>query len=611
MKKDLLMFSCVGLLLASALVIDRWSTVAAGQKESSGKPALGGADLFDPTRVWSLHLEIPAAEYQAMQPPELGFGPPGANPAAPKGPRNRRDSERNLFGTEFRWVEAEVSADGKTYQKVGLRYSGEVTYFASSQGLKRPLKIQFNKFSEQQFHGLTALQLHSMPLDPAKCREALAFSAFRAAGVPAPRTAFAEVTLTVPGKYDKEYLGLYTVVESIDKPFLEEHFGTDRGALMKPFQVRSVDRPGDTWDRYQGLYRPQWEPTKEETKRIMEFARLVNQANDAEFKREIESYLDVDEFLRFLAANALTTNLESVFALGHNYYLYLNPKTNKFVFLPGDLEFALANFLLFGTAQQLMDLSITHPYPGENKLVDRLLAVKEVNERYHNLMRELTDKVFTKEQLLTEIGALEKLTKEPLAKERKAAEARREAPPGFGPPGGVALQPPSLKTFAEERAGSVAAQLASKSKGFIPAPLNFGAPAGGAGGPGRAAPSLPIDERTFRDTVKAPEGFDVTLFAAPPTVNYPVALAAAPNGVLFIAVDEQGSIGRTPGGGKVLRCVDKDGDGKVDEVTIFAKVDHPRGLIYQDGNLWVLHAQTLSVYHEGPNGVADRSEVLV
>ncbi len=49
----------------------------------------------------------------------------------------------------------------------------------------------------------------------------------------------------------------------------------------------------------------------------------------------------------------------------------------------------------------------------------------------------------------------------------------------------------------------------------------------------------------------------------------------------------------------------------MDEVTVFAKMDHPRGLIYQDGNLWVLHSSFLSVYHDGGKGVADRSEVLV
>jgi putative membrane-bound dehydrogenase-like protein len=569
--------------------------------------------VFGTTRLWAFHLEIPAREYEAMQPSVAGFGQPGGAPPAPQNTSDKRESERNLFGAEFPWAQADFSAEGKTYKKVGLRYSGEITYFASAQSLKRPMKIEFNRFADQRFHGLASLQLHAMPMDPAKGREALAYSVFRAAGVPAPRTAFAEVTLTVPGKYDKEYLGVYTVVESVDKPFLEDRFGTDKGVLMKPFQVRSADQFGDAWDRYKGPYRPQSEPTKEEAQRVMAFARLVNRASDAEFRKEIESYLDVDQFLRFLAANAFTSNLESAFALGHNYYLYLNPKTNKFVFLPGDLEFALANFLLMGTADQLMDLSLTHPYAGANKLVDRLLAIKEVSEKYQTLLKELSEKTFTKEQLQKEIAEVEKVTREPLAREKKAAAARKEAPFGIGPPGAVVPQPPDLKTFAEKRTASVAAQVAGKSKGYVPAGFGFGPLGGGGGGipGGNAGPSQPIDETTFRASVKAPEEFDVTLFAAPPKVNYPVALAADPTGELFVAVDEQGSIGRTPGGGKVLRCVDTDGDGKVDEVTVFARMDHPRGLIYEDGKLWVLHAKTLSVYHDGGNGVAKRSEVLV
>src|SRR5262249_23143481 len=129
-------------------------------------------------------------------------------------------------------------------------------------------------------------------------------------GVPAPRTLFAEVTLTVPGKYNKEYLGLYAVVESVDRRFLKDHFGTDQGLIMKPFQVRSVDYFGGDWDRYKGLYRPQSEPTGDQTRRVIEFARLVNRASSAEFQKQIDSYLEVDAFLRFLAANALTSNLE-------------------------------------------------------------------------------------------------------------------------------------------------------------------------------------------------------------------------------------------------------------------------------------------------------------
>ena len=231
-------------------------------------------DVFGTSKLWSIHLAISAKEYAAMQPPAPGgFGFPGGPPMPPAPPKDKRDSERNLFGTEFRWAEADLSAEGKTYKKVGIRYAGDITYFASSQGLKRPLKIDFAKFGDQKFHGLTSLQLHAMPMDPAKGREVVAYSVFRAAGVPAPRTAFAEVTLTVPGKYDKEYLGLYVVVENVDKAFLEDRFGSDKGLLMKPFQVRSVEYFGDNWEMYRGLYRPQSEPTKEESKRVIEFSQ--------------------------------------------------------------------------------------------------------------------------------------------------------------------------------------------------------------------------------------------------------------------------------------------------------------------------------------------------
>src|SRR4029434_6497133 len=112
---------------------------------------------------------------------------------------------------------------------------------------------------------------------------------------------------------------------------------------LKPFRVRGIDALGDDWDRYKGQYQPQRDATKDEAQRIIESAKLVNQATDAEFAKQIGSFIEVDAFLRFLAANALTSNLDSFLALGHNYTLYLDPKTNKFHFVPGDLEFSFAN----------------------------------------------------------------------------------------------------------------------------------------------------------------------------------------------------------------------------------------------------------------------------
>ena len=96
-----------------------------------------------------------------------------------------------------------------------------------------------------------------MPLDPSKAREALAFSQFNAMGVPAPRTAFAEVALTVLGRFDKQPLGLFTLVEDVDATFLSDHFGSADGLVLKPFRVRGIDDLGEVWETYKGQYRPQ------------------------------------------------------------------------------------------------------------------------------------------------------------------------------------------------------------------------------------------------------------------------------------------------------------------------------------------------------------------
>ncbi|WP_153558098.1 PVC-type heme-binding CxxCH protein [Roseimaritima sediminicola] len=124
--------------------------------------------------------------------------------------------------------------------------------------------------------------------------------------------------------------------------------------------------------------------------------------------------------------------------------------------------------------------------------------------------------------------------------------------------------------------------------------------------------TLPVDRPVSVTDVKAPEGFEVRMFAQPPEVNYPVCLTTAAGGEVFVGVDEQGSLGKQSGGGRVLRCIDTDGDGHADQVNTFATMDHPRGLVYDNGSLWVLHPPYLTVYHDTDgDGVADESRRLI
>ena len=61
----------------------------------------------------------------------------------------------------------------------------------------------------QTFRGLRKISLNNHVMDPTTARENLSFAVYRAAGTPAPRTAYVELMLTVPGKHDNQLLGPY------------------------------------------------------------------------------------------------------------------------------------------------------------------------------------------------------------------------------------------------------------------------------------------------------------------------------------------------------------------------------------------------------------------
>jgi hypothetical protein len=119
-----------GVLALACVLVGLPIPAPAGDDKLPAEKDPPGKDVFDLTRVWNLRLEIPAKEYEAMQPAPGGFGfpgGPGAPPPPPREKKDKRDSERNLFGTEFPWVPGDLTADGKTYTKVGIRYAGDIT----------------------------------------------------------------------------------------------------------------------------------------------------------------------------------------------------------------------------------------------------------------------------------------------------------------------------------------------------------------------------------------------------------------------------------------------------------------------------------------------------
>jgi spore coat protein CotH len=224
-------------------------------------------------------------------------------------------------------------------------------------------------------------------------RETVAYAIFRAAGVPAPRTAYAELTFNVPGLHENAPGGVYTVVENINKRFLKRALPPGTGLLMKPEGTRGgVQSLGPNWASYVAIFRPEREATPHEQQRVMEFAGLISQPDVAVFREKIGTYLDVDQFLRFVAVNVFIVNGDSYLTGNHNYYLYLDPKDDKFRFLPWDLDLATGGF---GRGGAHNSPDILRPNPGQNALIYWLLDDPAIAEKYRAIVKELAASVFT------------------------------------------------------------------------------------------------------------------------------------------------------------------------------------------------------------------------
>ena len=95
--------------------------------------------------------------------------------------------------------------------------------------------MDLNRFVKgQKLGGLDQLTFNNLVWDYSYFSDALAYDFFRDAGVPAPRTAYAWLTVNVAGQWDRKPLGLYFMIEPVEKQFLLERFGSRPTPLSNP-----------------------------------------------------------------------------------------------------------------------------------------------------------------------------------------------------------------------------------------------------------------------------------------------------------------------------------------------------------------------------------------
>ena len=178
----------------------------AAQESPDANPAnLRPGDIFGFTNVWTIHLTFAPEQWQAMEPKEGGRPQRGGRGGSfLQGPEGGRNGIASAFGIVFEYVHADLEFGPHKFKDVGVRYKGNGTFLSSREGIKRSLKFDLNHFVKgQKLAGMSQLNLHNSVRDPSGMNEAIAYRLFREGGVPAPRTAYAKVYVTVPGKYDR------------------------------------------------------------------------------------------------------------------------------------------------------------------------------------------------------------------------------------------------------------------------------------------------------------------------------------------------------------------------------------------------------------------------
>ena len=352
--------------------------------------------------IHEIRIELTKAQWDAMQPQRSG-GMDGEYP-----------EER-----------AKVTIDGRELD-VAIRFKGNASYRSSQGSLKRPFKIDVNKFIKTQtVNGETTINLSNNSMDPTGIREAIAYTVFQKLGVVCSRTTFAKVTLNIPGSYENKVLGLYTSSEQLDTDFLKSAYGTAPSLVLKPEGAHTLPY-GDDWAPYEKTYDPKGKPTDADKQHFMSFTKFVHEASDDEFAAKLGTYLDIPQFAKYLAGTVVTSSLDTILMMGHNFYIVRNPKSGKYEFLPWDLDLAFGGFPMAGI--DATQLSIYQPVGDREILVRRFLSVPSAQVSYLAACKQA-------------IGILESLTPEveklnTLVKPVKQLDDRTQLAGGFGLPGG-------------------------------------------------------------------------------------------------------------------------------------------------------------------------------
>jgi hypothetical protein len=283
-----------------------------------------------------------------------------------------KEPEANYVDGTFSMAESDGTPAGvgpfTTPIAVGIRLKGGNGSFRELKDQKAAFKIKFNQVKGQKFLGLKKLTLNNMVQDPSMLHETMAYEAFRALGVPAPRTGYAQVYVNGVN------YGVHLNVETYDDISLPHWFSTTQ-------HLYEADAPGvDVRPGSQSEFE-----VDEGDPPLTDLEALIVAANDeaGDWSEGMGGVADLDEMAQMWAIERYVGHWDGYAGVAlpfdppvrpNNYYLHSDGA-------------GLFSMLPWGT-DQTWDLDIEFDEPAGGLLFNDCLADASCAARYVESLRE-------------------------------------------------------------------------------------------------------------------------------------------------------------------------------------------------------------------------------
>ena len=226
---------------------------------------------------------------------------------------------------------------------------------------KRSFLIKFSEYeADARFFGLQRVSFDNGVQFGSLFSEPIVTKILRDQGLPTHRANYARIFL------NGDYLGVYVNVERIDTSFVQQHLPDGNGALFK------VDEGGpggnlqlvsDAPSFYKKTFEPKSDSAKKAYPHLVDFMRTINAVEPDEFAANLESLLELDDFLRVSAVMLFSGAFDQLTGgAPHNYYLYYDTRRDRWRYLPWDLDVGFCENA-FGRLHVLADWNAAWPLP--------------------------------------------------------------------------------------------------------------------------------------------------------------------------------------------------------------------------------------------------------